>query len=101
MSKLDLYKQRAASAVMKQRETVRGVVTSGEIILGATAGGYVAAQFPTIAGVPTDAGVGIACLAAGLAMKQRDLTAVGLGMLAGYAHDMGAQLAQSYPVPGR
>lgn len=101
MSKLDLYKQRAATAVMKQRDTVRTVVTSGEIILGATAGGYVAAQFPTVAGVPTDAGVGIACLAAGMALKQRDLTAIGLGMLAGYAHDMGAQLANSYPMSGR
>ena len=101
MSKYELMKAKAANAVMKQRDTVRTVVTGGEVLLGATAGGYIAAQFPTVAGVPTDAGAGIALLAGGLAMKQRDMTALGVGMLAGYLHDVGAQLAQSYPVPGR
>lgn len=101
MSKYDLMKQRAANAVMKQRETVRSVVTGGELLLGATAGGYIAAQFPTVAGVPTDAAIGIGSLCAGVAMKQRDLSAIGLGMLAGYLHDVGAQLAATYPVPGR
>lgn len=98
-TKLDLYRQRAARAVADRRESVRQVVTTGETLLGATAGGYIAAQYPTIAGVPSDAGIGIAAVAAGLAMEQRDLTAIGIGMLAGYLHDVGASLAASYPVP--
>jgi hypothetical protein len=93
-------RQKAAKAVMAQRETVRQTVTTGEILLGAATGGYVSAQFPTVAGVPTDAAVGIAALAAGLGMRQRDLTAIGVGMLAGYLHEVGRGLATQYPVTG-
>jgi hypothetical protein len=98
MSALEAYRQRAASAVAKQRDTVRAIIVTGEVLLGATAGGYIAQQYPTVAGVPTDAGLGIASLVAGLSMKQKDLTAIGLGMLAGYLHDVGAQLAEQYPL---
>lgn len=98
MSKLEHYKQRTQAAVMKNRDTIRSVVSTGELFLGATVGGYVAAQYPTIAKVPTDAGAGIALLAAGLALHQRDLTAFGVGLLAGYLHDMGAALAVEMPM---
>lgn len=100
MSKYELMKQRAASAVMKQRETVRNTVVVTEILIGSAASGYVAQAMPTVAGVPTDAGLGIAFLAAGVAMKQRDLTGLGIGMLAGYARDLGAGLHDSYPLGG-
>lgn len=98
MSKYELMKQRASVAVMRQRETVRNTVVVGEILLGSAASGYVAQAMPTVAGVPTDAGLGIAFLAAGLAMKQKDLTGLGVGMLAGYARDLGSQLHSSYPM---
>ena len=101
MSKLETYKARTAQAVMKNRDTIRGVVSVGEIFLGATAGGYVAAQYPTVARVPTDAGAGIALLAGGLALKQRDMTAFGIGLLAGYLHDMGAALAVDMPMSAK
>jgi len=101
MSKLEAYKQRTATAVMKNRDTIRGIVSTGELLLGATAGGYVAEQWPTMAGVPTDAGAGIALVAGGLALKQKDMTAIGLGLLAGYLHDVGAQLAREMPATGK
>ena len=95
LSKYEMMKARATNAVMRQRETVRTTVVAGEILLGATASGYVAETMPTVAGVPTDAALGIGFLAAGLAMSQRDLAGLGLGMLAGYARDLGRDLASS------
>jgi hypothetical protein len=93
LSKLEHYKQKTAQALVKNRDTMRGVVSSVEVIAGAAAGGYLAATYPTIAKVPSDAGLGIALVVGGMSLKQKDLTAIGLGMLAGYAHDMGAQMA--------
>ena len=93
MSKYDMMKAKAASAVMRQKETVRTTVVGAEILLGAAASGYVAEKMPTIAGVPSDAAFGLVLLGAGLGMKQRDLTGLGLGMLAGYSRDLGRTLA--------
>lgn len=95
MGKLEHYKAKTANALVKNRDVMRGVVSSVEVIAGAAAGGYLAASYPTIAKVPSDAGLGIAFLVGGMSLKQKDLTALGLGMLAGYAHDMGAQMAVS------
>jgi hypothetical protein len=93
LGKLEHYKAKTANALVKNRDVMRGVVSSVEVIAGAAAGGYLAASYPTIAKVPSDAGLGIAFLVGGMSLKQKDLTALGLGMLAGYAHDMGAQMA--------
>lgn len=93
MSKLEHYKARTAHALMKNRESARMTVNAAEIVVGSFVGGYVAQTYPSIGGIPTDAGAGIALVAAGLAMRQRDMTALGLGMLAGYAHDKGAEMA--------
>jgi hypothetical protein len=98
MSKIEEYRNRAAMAVAKNRESVRGVVTTGELFIGATAGGYLAQTWPTMAGIPSDAGLGIALLAGGIGMKQRDMKAIGIGLIAGYLHDVGAQLAREMPI---
>ena len=94
LAKVERYKKQAAAAYAEKQATVRAVVSSAEIILGATVSGYVSERFPTVAGIPTDAGLGIASLVGGIALEQEDLTALGLGMLAGYGRDMGRQVAQ-------
>lgn len=94
MSKLEHYKARTAHAIARNRESARMTVNAAEIVIGAGLGGFVVEKYPDIAGIPTDAGAGIALVAAGMAMKQRDMTALGLGMLAGYAHDKGAEMAR-------
>lgn len=98
MSKFEMMRARATNAVMAQRKTVRDVVTAGEVLGGAFAGGYLAQSVPTVAGVPSDAAAGIVLLTGGFALKQKDATALGLGMLAGYLHDIGAQTAQNHPI---
>ena len=99
MSKLAEYRSRVGAQLARQREGAKNIVRDVEVIGGAALGGYVAAQKPDIAGVPTDAGLGIALIVGGYAMKQRDMKAVGLGMLAGYAYGWGASMAISNPLP--
>jgi hypothetical protein len=99
LSSIAEYKARVATSLGRQREQARMFVSGAEIVVGATAGGYLAAQWPTVGGVPTDAAVGIASLVGGIAMKQKDLTCIGLGLLAGYAHDWGANMAEANPLP--
>lgn len=94
-TKIAKYQSRALEAVRQRRDTVRSVVSTGEIILGAGVGGYAVEMMPDIAGIPTDAGLGILLLGVGMGMSQRDLTAIGTGMLAGWAHTKGRALATS------
>ena len=42
---------------------------AAEIVIGAGLGGFVVEKYPDIAGIPTDAGAGIALVAAGMAMR--------------------------------
>lgn len=93
MSKLARYKSRALDAVRQNRASVRTTVSAVEIVIGATASGYVAQTMPKVGGIPTDAGLGLVLLGVGWGMKQNDLSALGLGMLAGYGRDMGRDLA--------
>lgn len=92
-SKIAKYQSKALEAVRSRRQTIRNVVSTGEILLGAAAGGYVAQTMPKIGGIPTDAGVGLVLLGVGMGMSQPDMTALGTGMLAGYAHQAGRELA--------
>ena len=94
MSKLAKYKSRALDAVRSNRESVRTGVSAAEILVGAGLSGYVVEMQPSVGGIPTDAGAGLVLLGIGFGMKQRDLQALGLGMLAGYARDYGRQLGQ-------
>ena len=91
---LERYKARAAKAYESKKATVRAVVTSIEIVGAAGASGYLASVRPDIAGVPTDAGVGIALLAGGMALESADMVAGGIGFLAGYAREQGAKLGR-------
>lgn len=94
-TKIAKYQSRALEAVRQRRDTVRSVVSTGEIILGAGVGGYATEMMPEIAGIPTDAAFGLVLLGVGMGMSQRDLTAFGTGMLAGWAHTKGRALASS------
>ena len=89
---LERYRRRAATAYAEKRQTVRATVSAIEIIAGAGASGYVAAMRPDVAGIPTDAGTGIALLAGGMALESADMIATGLGFLAGYARSQGEKL---------
>lgn len=94
MSKIQKYKSRALDAVRSRRDTVRTTVSVVEIGAGAFLGGYIAETMPQgIAGVPADAGVGLIALGVGVGMGQRDLSALGVGMLSGYLHGQGRAMA--------
>jgi hypothetical protein len=96
---LERYKKKAARAYEEKQATVRAVVSGIEILGGAAASGYLAAAKPEIAGIPTDAGTGIAMLAGGMALESPDMIATGLGFLSGYARSQGEQLALSGNLP--
>jgi len=94
VSKIAKYKSRALQAVQGRRETVRTTVSVVEIGAGAFLGGYIAETMPQgIASVPADAGIGLIALGVGVGMGQRDLSALGVGMLAGYLHGQGRSMA--------
>jgi hypothetical protein len=94
LSKLAIARSRSLSLIQQNRQTIRGVVSTTEIMGAAFASGYVEEMYPDgIGGVPVAAGAGIALLAAGHAMKQADMKALGIGMLAGYAHSYGRKMA--------
>jgi len=98
VSKLATYKSRALAAVQSRRETVRTTVSVVEVGAGAFLGGYIAETMPGgIAGVPADAGIGLIALGVGGGMNQRDLSALGVGMLAGYLHGQGRAMASKAP----
>lgn len=100
MSKLAQYKSRALAAVQSRRETVRTTVSVVEVGAGAFLGGYIAETMPQgIAGIPADAGVGLIALGVGMGMNQRDLSALGVGMLSGYLHQQGRAMAAKQTTP--
>ena len=94
--KYELARKRARDAYEAKKDTVRATVTAGEILAGAAASGYISQSYPTFAGIPSDAALGIGFVSGGMALGQADLTALGLGMLAGYARDFGAGMAISH-----
>lgn len=95
MSALEVFKQRssALAKIGEARETARMTVNAAEIVLGSAASGYVSKQIGTIGGIPADAAIGLVALGVGIGMRQRDVSALGLGFLAGYARDFGASFA--------
>jgi hypothetical protein len=96
MSKLAAYKSRTLSAVRENRMAIRNTVSTVETIGGAALAGYVDATFPEgFAGLPASATAGLLLVGAGWGMKQHDMKALGVGMLAGYAYAQGASMAQS------
>jgi len=99
MSALEVFKNRqsAMAKIAQARESTKTAVSGIEIVLGSAASGYVAKQIGEVAGVPADVAIGLVGLGIGLGMRQRDVTALSLGFLAGYARDFGASLATSMP----
>jgi len=98
VSKMQKYKSKALAAVQGRRDTVRTTVSVVEIGAGAFLGGYIAETMPQgLAGVPADAGIGLIALGVGVGMGQRDLSALGVGMLAGYLHGQGRTMAARTP----
>lgn len=93
MSKMQKYKSKALEAVKKNRQSARTAVHVVEVLAGAYAGGYVAESYGEMAGIPTDAGAGLILAGVGYGMKQADLAWIGVGMLAGYAHNKGRGMA--------
>lgn len=95
VSKLAAYKSRTMAAVRESRTAVRSTVSTVETIGGAALAGYVDATFPDgLAGLPASATAGLLLVGAGWGMKQADMKALGVGMLAGYAYAQGASMAQ-------
>lgn len=91
MGALETYKTKAAALATRanSKGEVRRMVDTVEIVAGAALGGVISNNMPTIGGVPTDAGAGLLLFGIGLGMKQRDVMALGTGMLAGAAHEWG------------
>jgi hypothetical protein len=88
---LEKYKQRAAlsARTMAGRHEVRKAVMSAEIVGGALVGGVLVQNMPTVMNIPTDAALGLVLVGVGIGMKQSDLGAIGVGLLAGAAHEYG------------
>lgn len=95
MSALEVFKnkQHALQKIASAREATRTAVNGIEIVLGSAASGYVSKQIGEVAGIPADVAIGLVGLGIGLGMRQRDVTALSVGFLAGYARDFGASLA--------
>lgn len=87
------YKSTAVQRFQENRATVRTVVSSAEILAGAAAAGYADTKFGTMYGMQPSAAGGLIMLGIGIGMGQKDLTSVGLGMLAGQAYVQGAKAA--------
>lgn len=88
-------KAKHGNLVKSLKEKSRAGVDAAEIGAGAAVAGYLDVAVPTIAGVPTSAGLGIALFVAGAVAEQRDIAYLGTGMLAGAAYKQGAALAMS------
>lgn len=94
MSKLAAYKSRSLMAIQQNKDKVRVVVDTVEIIGGAAAAGALDTKFPEgLMGVPASAAAGLITIGVGLGMGQKDLRALGVGMLAGYAYGQGGRMA--------
>ena len=83
------YSKQISTLESKTREGI----DMAEISAGAAGAGYLDVKFPTIAGVPTSAAVGIALYVGGQVSGQRDVAMLGVGFVAGTAYQQGAKLA--------
>jgi hypothetical protein len=94
MSKLAQYKSRSLMAIQSNKDKVRAVVDTVEIIGGAAAAGALDTKWPDgVMGVPASAAAGLITIGVGLGMGQKDLRALGVGMLAGYAYGQGGRMS--------
>lgn len=96
-TKFDLMalKAKHQGVVKSLNEKARAGIDAAEIGAGAAVAGYLDVAVPTIAGIPTSAAVGIAAFVAGAVSEQRDITQLGVGLLAGAAYKQGAALAMN------
>lgn len=85
MSQLATYKSNALARIKSARNDAKMAIHGGEVIAGAAASGFIATKMENIGGVPTDAALGLVLLGIGYGMKQSDVSALGVGFLAGYA----------------
>jgi hypothetical protein len=88
---LEKYKAKTALAArsIAGRHEVKKAVMSAEIVGGALVGGILTQNMPTVMNIPTDAALGLLLVGVGIGMKQSDLGALGVGLLAGAAHEYG------------
>ena len=86
-------RSRYEGKVATLKEKTRQGVDVAEIGAGAAMAGYLDVAAPSVMGVPTSAGVGIALFVAGSVAEQRDLSMLGVGLLSGAAYKQGAALA--------
>lgn len=91
MGALEVYKQktRALATRTAGRREVRQAIMSAEVVGGAMLGGVMSQNVPTVMGIPSDAALGILLVGVGIGMKQNDVGALGIGLLAGAAHEYG------------
>lgn len=99
MTKTDAIALRAKwqGKIATLQEKTRQGVDVAEIGAGAGIAGYLDVTAPAVMGVPTSAGLGIALFVAGQLADQRDLSMLGVGMLAGAAYKQGQALAHGVP----
>lgn len=97
MGALEVYRQRqsALGHIREHRATIRRVVDVGEQAVGATLAGALDARLPAFNGAAPSLLAGVALTAAGIAIQQRDLAAVGTGMLLPHAYMLGQNLASA------
>lgn len=76
-------------------EKARQGVDFAELGAGAAMAGYLDIAAPSVMGVPSSAAAGIALFVAGQVSEQRDISMIGVGLLAGAAYKQGAALAIS------
>ena len=95
MNALEAYRSKSSALqrINQHRNTVRRVVDVGEQSVGAVVAGALDAKLPAFNGAPPSLLLGVATTAAGVAMAQRDLVALGTGMLLPHAYDLGFNLA--------
>lgn len=94
-AKVEAMRSSALAKVQANRASVRKGIDAAEVIAGAALAGYADAKMPTVGGVPTSAAGGLLLLGLGIGMKQQDIAAIGLGMVAGKAYQYGAVAAAS------
>ena len=99
MGALEKFKARSSALAARAngKSEVRQAIMSAEVVGGALIGGIMSQNVPTVMGIPSDAATGILLVGIGIGMKQRDIGAIGVGLLAGAAHEYGKTIDLGTP----
>ena len=92
---LEQFKARssALARVNEHRQSVRKIVDYGEMAAAASLAGALDTRAPEVMGAKPSLLLGVALLAGGAAMSQRDMMAGGVGMLLPHFYGLGQGLA--------